>query len=85
MVFKFFPVKTLRILSRKKIASNYSQDHYCGEYLRYVGSFTRLCNEVPPTFQIYLASQKQEAMAVKEYQQKETSPSTSTAEKKVIQ
>ena len=32
-----------------------------------------------------MAYQKQEAMAVKEYQQKETSPSTSAAEKKVIQ
>ena len=67
------------------MASNYSQDQYYGEYLRYVESFTRLCNEVPPSFQSYLAYQKQEAMAVKEYQQKETSPSTSAAEKKVIQ
>ena len=32
-----------------------------------------------------MAHQKQEAVAVKEYQQKETSPSTSAAEKKVIQ
>ena len=65
------------------MASNYSQNQYYGEYLRYVESFTRLYNEVPPSFQNYLAFQKQEA--VKEYQQKETSPSTSAAEKKVIQ
>ena len=66
----------------KKMASNYSQDQYYGEYLRYVESFTRLYNEVPPSFQNYLAFQKQEA--VKEYQQKETSPSTSAAEKKLF-
>ena len=64
------------------MASNYSQDQYYGEYLRYVESFTRLYNEVPPSFQNYLAFQKQEA--VKEYQQKETSPSTSAAEKKLF-
>ena len=63
------------------MASSYSQDQYYGEYLRYVESVTRLYNEVPPSFQNYLAFQKQEAMAVKEYQQKETSPSTSAAEK----
>ena len=65
------------------MASNYSQDQYYGEYLRYVESFTRLYNEVPPSFQKYLEYHKQ-AMAVKEYQQKETSTSTSTAEIKVI-
>ena len=64
------------------MASNYSQDQYYGEYLRYVESFTRLYNEVPPSFQNYLAFQKQEA--VKEYQQKQTSPSTSAAEKKLF-
>ena len=64
------------------MASNYSQHQYYGEYLRYVESFTRLYNEVPPSFQNYLAFQKQEA--VKEYQQKETSPSTSAAEKKLF-
>ena len=64
------------------MASNYSQNQYHGEYLRYVESFTRLYNEVPPSFQNYLAFQKQEA--VKEYQQKETSPSTSAAEKKLF-
>ena len=63
------------------MASSYSQDQYYGEYLRYVESVTRLYNEVPPSFQNYLAFQKQEAMAVKEYQQKETSPSASAAEK----
>ena len=64
------------------MASNYSQDQYYGEYLRCVESFTRLYNEVPPSFQNYLAHQKQEAMAVKEYQQQETSLSTSAAIKK---
>ena len=67
------------------MASNYSQNQYYGEYLRYVESLTRLYNEVPPSFQNYLAYQKQEAMAVKEYQQKETNPSTSAAEKRVFQ
>ena len=67
------------------MASNYSQDQYYGEYLTYVESFRRLYNEVSPSFQNYLAYQKQEAMDVKEYRQKETSPSTSAAEKKVIQ
>ena len=64
------------------MASDYSQDQYYGEYLRYVESLMRLFNEVPPSFQSYLAYQKQEAMTVKEYQQKETSLSTSAAEKK---
>ena len=74
-----FTKNSVRILSRKKMASSYSQDQYYGEYLRYIESFMRLYNEVPPSFQNYLAYQKQEAMAVKEYQQKETSPSTSEA------
>ena len=80
LLLKFFSVKTLwGYFPEKKMASNYSQDQYYGEYLIYIESFTRLCNEVPPSFQNDLAHQKQEAMTVKEYQQTEASPSTSEA------
>ena len=52
------------------MASNYSQDQYYSEYLKYVKSFTRLYNEVPPSFQNYLTYQKQEAMTVKSINKK---------------